>query len=104
MVQLDEIFPSCRLSVNTAHQTPSCAREKRDCSDGVQNILAFLYCVRGILAASRSFGLVPVDIIRGRVHIVPADVCISLPYDDVVQKIEVDGFNDSSNDQKKDKL
>lgn len=73
-------------------KTLSCARAERDRRDNAQ----------GILETSRSFRLVSVDSLRGRLHIVPANFGISLLHDNVLQKNEVDDFSDKFIDWKND--
>lgn len=78
--------PSRQLPVDIVDKTVISARAKWDCKEGVQ----------GILAASRSFEVLPVDSIRGRsrVHMVLAKGVGTLLHDDVLRKNEVVAFSD----------
>lgn len=60
-------------------ETRSCVREKGDCGDGVQ----------GILAPSKSFELVLVESFCGKVHKVHANVDMDLLRNVVLEKMEL---------------
>lgn len=91
-VQFYDTVPSHEVSVDTVDRTLNCIRVRWDKIAGVQSVLS----------AAKSFGLVPVDSIRGKVHLVPGDTGVELLSRKSIRKKEIESLKDGNDEWTKE--
>lgn len=91
-VQFYNIIPCFHFSADLVDRTLGCVGAKRD-----RRVSA-----HSILVVSKLFRLDLVDGVRGRVHMVPANICINPLHGDTQRENQVAVFNDRYYDWKKD--